>query len=312
MSTIENAVREAIGPAVVGTQVAEMLPTTTLPAVITSAGEAQQGNAKALIFLTSANAAALKMEQSVADDIFNAAAECETLAEWLASVTVFRHQEKEEGREIASTVSQYLSRFSAGWQNRKDRAKLVRDSFDYLKLHGEDMDPFEGINARAAGTDFLDPRTSTYKTAAQFLRDAKLVGEIEKRAKAARKRAEKDAAKRDKERATQEAQNGNPAATLRGDTRQTGDLSAIVQEALNGLIRAIHGNAQMLPEAWIVGVLNTASHAVSVDLPACEKDLVAQIAAGVCTEAEADAARKDSLFWLPAMPEADEDESAES
>jgi hypothetical protein len=153
-----------------------------------------------------------------------------------------------------------------------NRAEQVRDAFATIKSLGDAKatDEFAGVALRAEGTDFLDPRTATYKRAADFWRDNELVGKIGKRAKAMRDAKEKLAAK-------ETAATGNPAAAMNGSTRQSGDLAkiadGILQNALNALIRALHGNLDRLENdkeyrELVLGALTTCENEISVEIPA--------------------------------------------
>lgn len=237
LNAIRFSVRNALNPEAAATApmpevaIKDSLPTTELLPPVA------QANDKAMQMLTAANAAIIKAETTAKDDIFNAAAECDSFAVWQATVNTWRKVHK---ADLTKTANMYISTVTMAWKERETRAASVRKAYADLRALGADdatFGKFVGVKERAEDTEsFLDPRSTVYKEAADYWRDVRLVGEAEKTADKARKANEAAKVRR-------EAVAGNPAAAVNGTTRQTGTLDEEMQNALNGVIRAVHGKA---------------------------------------------------------------------
>jgi hypothetical protein len=266
MTSVQTAVQTALN-------VKEALPipqTENLPEVLTA-------SEKAVAFLNDANSEMGKATEYAKDAVFNAAAECESFSQWQMTVNEWRKGHKgKDATPIDKTLNAYVATITMAWKERVERAGTVRKAFQTIQrlADTDTADKYLGLKMRADGDGFLDPRSPDYKTARDFWKDVEKVKEAEKAAskmQAAKIATDNRAA----------AAAGNPAATASGKVRQTGDLGKIdrgaVQNALNAIITALHGNLDRLEHDkdyrdMILGALRACEEEISVLIPQSLKD----------------------------------------
>lgn len=279
-----EAIKSAESAPVLAVDVAAGMPAVVSPPVIPGT-EPQRApgenakpttfaeNVKCLTLLRSALKTALAAETTVREDVFHAAAECETAGEFAGQVGKFRSEARSAEGGLPSSLDQTLSTVLKAWEQCKARREgVLKDVSDLAKL-GHDVDPFLGLKMRAESGTLLDPTAAEYPEASAYFRDVNKVAALAKAAVAARKHAAKAKSLESKAAAHKDAAAGKDGNTVMssGETKQTGNLSETVQAALNAVIRAVHGNAAQYEQA-VIDALIACEHAISVDIPAEAKE----------------------------------------